>query len=340
MEINEKSDYRKLESVIPNVTPTTYVSSVSERPERLLRRSNARSIVKYTGLPASGYFGFVKDGFTTLLNSPWYWIIFFFCCSYCVSWLFFGLVWWGTEEIYQSLYNYTCINNVDSFSSAFLFSLETQVTIGYGFRVIYENCRFGSFVLVLQCLLGLLIDSFMLGLVFAKLTRPRNRRKTILFSDLAVIRSVNGRRCLEFRIADVRRSQLVEAHVRVTLYWYREDDETGESFLEEHDLDVGYDTGRDRVILLAPVIVRHTITPDSPLFQLTSENILNQDFEILVALEGIVECTGLTVQALWSYTEREVLMDYKFKSMISRNKNTAKQSWEVNFAQLSNVVPV
>lgn len=305
--------------------------------ERLLCRSNARSTVAFIHIDM-GYFRFIKDGFTTIVNSRWYVILLVFCLSYIVSWLLFGIFWFGAESLYQHYYNETCISHVQkSFVSAFLFSLETQVTIGYGYRFIDENCSLGVLILLLQCLIGLIIDSVMLGLVFTKLTRPRNRRKTIYFSKLAVIRTAtDGKRYLEFRIVDVRRSQLVEAHVRAILYWYKED-RTGELILEQHDLDVGYDTGTDRVILLAPVIVRHPITPSSPLYSINVDNIHSQDFEIVVALEGIVESTGLTAQVLWSYTEREVLIGYKFRPMIQRKKG-GKRSWEINCSLIDNVV--
>ena len=60
------------------------------------------------------------------------------------------------------------------------------------------------FVVSLQAVLGCLIQAFMVGLVFSKLTRPRNRSKTIIFSDQAVINIRNGKLCLVIRIGDLR----------------------------------------------------------------------------------------------------------------------------------------
>ena len=342
MAINSGTEYKELsESLIQRTYPGPRTFDSTPPPnstrERLLKRSNARTGINFCHLPVSGYFGFVKDGFTTIVNTRWYIIIAIFCLAYVASWIIFGLLWWATDIIYQSGFNYTCVSNVDSFPSAFLFSVETEVTIGYGYRFISQGCHFGIILLMIQCLSGLLIDSFMLGLVFTKLTRPRNRRKTILFSELAVIRNINGERFLEFRIADVRRSQLVEAHVRVTAYWYKKDEGSGETTLEQYDLEVGYDTGRDRLMLLAPVIVRHPLNAGSPLRDITEDNLLQQDLEIVLALEGIVESTGLTVQALWSYTEREIRAGFKFRPMIYR-RNGIGRSWEVNFSLLSQVV--
>ena len=55
----------------------------------------------------------------------------------------------------------------------------------------------------------------MVGVIYAKLARPKKRAQTLVFSKNAVICMRNGKYCLLFRIGDVRRSHLVEAHVRV-----------------------------------------------------------------------------------------------------------------------------
>lgn len=38
-------------------------------------------------------------------------------------------------------------------------------------------------------------------------------------------------------------------------------------------MNVGYDSGWDRVLLLWPIIVRHVINEDSPLYGMTRDNI-------------------------------------------------------------------
>ena len=54
----------------------------------------------------------------------------------------------------------------------------------------------------------------MAGIVFAKLSRPKRRATTILFSTSAVISLTNGVLRLMFRVANLLSSQLLEAHVR------------------------------------------------------------------------------------------------------------------------------
>ena len=50
----------------------------------------------------------------------------------------------------------------------------------------------------------------MTGLVFAKLSRPKKRAETLLFSKNAVICKRDDELCLLFRVGDMRKSHIVE----------------------------------------------------------------------------------------------------------------------------------
>ena len=54
-----------------------------------------------------------------------------------------------------------------------------------------------------------------------------------------------------------------------------------------------------RLFLVWPVIVQHCITASSPLWDVSADDLTSghRHFEIIVVLEGIVECTGMTTQA-------------------------------------------
>ena len=57
----------------------------------------------------------------------------------------------------------------------------------------------------------------MVGIVFAKLSRPKKRTQTLLFSRNAVICQRDGQPCLMFRVGDMRKSHIIEAHVRAQM---------------------------------------------------------------------------------------------------------------------------
>lgn len=63
-----------------------------------------------------------------------------------------------------------CVFNIYSFTSCFLFSIETQHTIGYGVRTTTEECPEAIFIMCFQSIYGVFIQAFMVGIVFGKIT--------------------------------------------------------------------------------------------------------------------------------------------------------------------------
>ncbi|KAK6310156.1 hypothetical protein J4Q44_G00200370 [Coregonus suidteri] len=84
---------------------------------------------------------YLSDLFTTLVDLKWRWNLFIFILTYTVAWLFMAFMWWIIAYIRGDLHRahddkYTpCVANVYNFPSAFLFFIETEATIGYGYRV-------------------------------------------------------------------------------------------------------------------------------------------------------------------------------------------------------------
>jgi potassium inwardly-rectifying channel subfamily J len=102
---------------------------------------------------------------------------------------------------------------VYDFPTALLFSIETQQTIGYGTRCMNPNCPHAIFLVMAQSCFGIIIQALMTGLVFAKLSRPKKRAQTLMFSKSAVICPRDGDLYMLFRVGDMRKSHIVEAQV-------------------------------------------------------------------------------------------------------------------------------
>lgn len=58
---------------------------------------------------------------------------------------------------------------------------------------------------------------------------------------------------------------------------------------------------------LNPVSAVHKIDRYSPLYDISAQEVLQSELEILVVIEGIIEPTGQPVQAILSYTSQEIL---------------------------------
>lgn len=54
-----------------------------------------------------------------------------------------------------------------------------------------------------------------IGLIFARISRATSRASTIIFSGRGVIRRLHGKLYFMFQTCELRKHQLVEAHVRM-----------------------------------------------------------------------------------------------------------------------------
>ncbi|KAG9264269.1 ATP-sensitive inward rectifier potassium channel 12-like [Astyanax mexicanus] len=273
---------------------------------------------------------YLADIFTTCVDIRWRWMFVLFSLAFVVSWLAFGFAFWVIAIMHGDMErkaedDFTpCVMQVNSFVAAFLFSVETQTTIGYGFRCVTEECPMAVFMVVLQSILGCIIDSFMIGAIMAKMARPKKRAETLLFSQNAVIAMRDGKLCLMWRVGNLRKSHIVEAHVRAQLIKPRMTEEGEYIPLDQIDINVGYDLGLDRIFLVSPLTIIHEINEESPLFGISKQDLETSDFEIVVILEGMVEATAMTAQVRSSYLASEILWGHRFEPVVFEEKNHYK----------------
>ena len=79
---------------------------------------------------------FLKDFFTSMIDLPWSWTLLSFATSFIISWVVFAGIWYLVVLTHGDLGlelgddHVACVENIQDFTSCFLFSLETQHTIG------------------------------------------------------------------------------------------------------------------------------------------------------------------------------------------------------------------
>lgn len=241
---------------------------------------------------------FISDIFTTIVDLKYRWFIFVFMLCYIVTWVAFALIYFLDVFLRDDMNHIgdpewkPCIDNVDSFLSALLFSVESQRTIGYGTRMVTAYCPEGVILIMAQSILGSMIDALMVGCMFVKISRPKKRAETLIFSKKCVVSHRDEKLCLMFRIGDLRDSHMVDAKIRAKLIKSRQTKEGEFIPLEQSEINLGYDTGEDRLFLVEPQIICHNINDHSPFWEMSAESLKREQFEIIVILEGIVEATG------------------------------------------------
>ncbi|XP_022212546.1 G protein-activated inward rectifier potassium channel 3 isoform X3 [Drosophila obscura] len=297
---------------------------------------------------------YLQDIFTTLVDAQWRWTLLVFAASFVFSWAFFGFIWWiiayahndleyinlrnKQPDLVANMTHTVCVTEVKSIMTAFLYSVETQTTIGYGNRYVTEECPEAIFTMCIQCITGVFIQAFMVGIVFAKLSRPKKRAQTLLFSRNAVICHRDGVPCLMFRVGDMRKSHIIEAHIRAQIIRKKVTKEGEVLPFYQQELHIGADGGEDRLMFIWPTTIVHKIDRNSPLYMLSASDMLKERFEVVVMLEGVIESTGMTTQARSSYLPSEVLWGHRFVNVVSFRKETGE--YEVDYTLFNNTYDV
>lgn len=231
-----------------------------------------------------------------------------------------------------------CVSAIHGFTSCFLFSIETQHTIGYGVRTTSEECPEAIFMMCFQSIFGVMTSAFMGGIVFAKMTRAKQRAQTLLFSKYAVICQRDGGLSLMFRVGDMRKSHIIGAGVRAQLIRTRTTKE-GEVMTQHFtELEISADECGSDLFFIWPMVIEHKIDENSPFYNMSATDILQDKFELVVVLEGTVESTGQSTQARSSYVNTEILWGHRFDPVVLYNKE--RQAYEIDYGRFNETTQV
>ncbi|KAK6190820.1 hypothetical protein SNE40_002600 [Patella caerulea] len=312
------------------------------KPRRNLIRKEGQCNVAYRGIP-NKRMRFLKDFYVTLLDMQWRWATLSLFGGFLTSYFVFGFIYWLVCYTHGDFHNLgnadwvPCIEKVTSFWDCFLFSIETQSTVGYGTLYPQPTCPVTIPLVYLQMTLGFIVETVILGFMFVKFARPKYRRHTLLFSRSACISKENGALSLQIRVGDMRRTHLIQTRVQAMLVRKHISEERQVYPLYQHKLDVNANGMEDNLYLMYPVVVRHVIDENSPLWTTKPEELCLDKFEIIVVLEGTIESTGELCQARTSYSAKEILWGHRFARMEEYDERN--EIWCVDFVRFDNVVP-
>lgn len=189
-----------------------------------------------------------------------------------------------------------------------------------------------------QSIYGVMVQAFMVGIVFAKMTRPKQRTQTLLFTKNAVICQRDGELALMFRVGDMRKSHIIGASVRAQLVRSRQTKEGEMLAQDQTELEIGTDGSSSDLFFIWPTVIVHVINSDSPFYNMSAADMLQDKFEIIVLLEGTVESTGQTTQARTSYLNMEILWGHRFDPVVGYNKE--RQGYEIDYSKFNETIQV
>jgi len=216
-------------------------------------------------------------------------------------------------------------NSEGRFLQAFFFSVQTFSTIGYG--NLSPVGIAANTIVTIEALVGLLAVALATGLIFARFSRPTAK---IVFSNQAVIAPFNDGNAFMFRVSNGRRNQIME--LEATVLFTRFEIVNDRKLRRFYPLKLE----RSKVVFfpLAWTIV-HPIDSESPLYELTREDLLGTDAEVLVLFTGIDETFSQTVHTRSSYKAEEIVWNVKFSDIYDRS--ASNQLLTVDVRRLHNI---
>ncbi|XP_053729216.1 inward rectifier potassium channel 13 [Synchiropus splendidus] len=260
----------------------------------------------------------LQDLWGLLVGLRWRWVLLAFCTSFLAHWLLFAALWYLLAHLNGDLAvqdhdappqgHIVCVKHINSFTAAFSFSLETQLTIGYGTMFPSGDCPSAIALLAVQMLLGLMLEAFITGAFVAKIARPQKRAGVIHFSPQALVGIHQGQMCLTVRVANLVKRPLVNVKVSALLYEEHDDQLLHQTSLDFYLDDVGQ---HPYPFFIFPLTLYHRLERQSPLFPALCDGASNH-FELVVFLSALQEGTGDTCQKRTSYVRQEIQFDRCF----------------------------
>lgn len=263
----------------------------------------------------------VRNLYHWLLTMKWWSFLATVVLLYFTINIFFATLFMMCGE--NSLFDASNQPMQDTFLRAFFFSVHTFGTIGYG--TIYPVGTLVNLLVTSESIITLLFHALVTGMFFARFSRPTPKIK---FSKRAVISPHQESKALMFRLVNLRASQLIEVEVQVLLARFI--NESGKVVRRFEFLELE----REKLSFfpLAWTVV-HPIDEESPLYNLTPEDLKTSDAEILILLTAIDEGFSQIVHSRTSYKPEEIIWDAKFVDIYNKAGNDEPIS--INIRKLS-----
>ncbi|KAF1794162.1 hypothetical protein JG687_00000734 [Phytophthora cactorum] len=243
-------------------TTTTTTGRIMDRKDALFKRSKGQWNIRRQKVPHYWKL-YMQDPFHSVVNMRLSKVLGSLMFAYVVVLTVFGALYMTPPD--------ECKLAIYTFFDGFSFSVSVLFTIGFGTNggdVFFGRCVWVQTIITLESLMGILLDALAIGIIFQRFSRAQARANTIVMSTHACIRRIRGNLYFMFQVCEMRKHQLVEAHVR--MYAIRHDVEFGEHYyfqsypmrIQHPDDDLG-----GMLLLALPSVVVHRMDAWSPLLR-------------------------------------------------------------------------
>lgn len=197
------------------------------------------------------------------------------------------------------------------FFKVFYFSAQTLCT-GYFTDTIPISIRTTSLAAI-EAVVGLFLFALITGLLYARFAKPTSK---ILFSDKILIGPYKQGNALMVRIANIKKNQLLKVSAEVILLLRIEMD----GIIKNMFYALKLEQETIGMLLLTWTIV-HPIDSESPLADLSVEDIAASNGEIIVVIEGSDDILSQNVFARTSFSANDIISNGQFEDITFTDKN-------------------
>jgi len=223
----------------------------------------------------------------------------FVFANFLFAWLYLGI---GLKNLEGSSHQSFWAGYWD----AFFFSAQTLSTVGYG-RISPVGFM-ASALSAIESLTGLLIFALATGLLYGRFSRPEMK---LIYSDIALISPYSNITGLMFKIANLRSTDLIDVEVEVVL----SRNELVNGKYSRRFYPVPLERKRLSILSMTWTLV-HPIDEESPLYNVSYEDLARSNFEVLVLIKAYDPTFSQTIHSRSSYMYNEIIFNAKFKPTI------------------------
>ncbi|KAL4152593.1 hypothetical protein PRNP1_009521 [Phytophthora ramorum] len=186
---------------------------------------------------------------------------------------------------------------------------ETVSTVGYGALSPRQDSNAANFFVFLLVFSGLLVSTLLTGITWAKFSIPK--ASTLLYSDVLLLTTFHSQRAIMFRAANNRKyGVLVEGSFRMSIVVLNRNFGRRET----HELRLARNVWP--IISLCNTVT-HVIDERSPLYNLSTSDLLSGDHFFVVLFTGLDNIISDTMVARKAYHACDILVDHHFEDNIT-----------------------
>lgn len=192
------------------------------------------------------------------------------------------------------------VNSSDQFLDLFFFSAQTLTTVGYGH--VYPASSAVSSVAAIESLAGLMGFALATGILYGRFSRPK---AALLYSENVLISPYKDITGLMFRVANTKQNELIEIEANVVIAY------TNPETNRREFIGLPLERSKINFLPLSWTIV-HPIDEKSPIYNVSLEDLIKQDVELVILIKAINDTYSQTVYSRMSYKGDSFIEKAKF----------------------------